>query len=183
MRRHLGHASSGTRGTKAAPLATERHQQLVVAGVTAQAEEAVRQDTAPQIVIKFTFHIHKEARGLGVVMARGEEGLQVLRNHFVEHRIAVITRCVGGNRWRHTSPHRQHGEEESARSCPPIYCSNVQYTSKKLTRECGGNMRGASPCCAAVPKSAFGIPIHSRSDLLCHQLNGTSHRIVRYFTL
>src|SRR5262249_53122414 len=93
-------------------------------------------------------------------MARGEEGRQVLRNHFVEHRIAGITRCVGGNRWRHDSPHRQQGEDGSARSCPPIYCSNVQCTSKKLTRECGGNMRGASPCRAAVPKSAFGIPIH-----------------------
>src|SRR5262245_51844787 len=93
-------------------------------------------------------------------MARGEEGLQVLRNHCVEHRIAGITRRVGGNRWRHNSPHRQQGEDESARSCPPIYCSNVQYTSKKLTRECGGNMRDASPCRAAVAKSAFGIPVH-----------------------
>src|SRR5262245_50021870 len=36
MRRYLGHASSGTGGTKAASLATERHQQLVLAGVTAQ---------------------------------------------------------------------------------------------------------------------------------------------------
>src|SRR5262249_35502353 len=107
---------------------------------------------------KFPCHIRREARSLGVVMARGEEGLQVLRNHFVEHRIAGITRCVGGNRWRHTSPHRQQGEEGSARSCPLIYCSNVQYTSKKLTWECGGNMRGASPCCAAVPKSAFKLP-------------------------
>src|SRR5262245_54331608 len=94
-------------------------------------------------------------------MARGEEGLQVLRNHCVEHRIAGITRRVGGNRWRHNSPHRQQGEDESARSCPPIYCSNVQYTSKKLTRECGGNMRDASPCRAAVAKSAFGIPVHA----------------------
>src|SRR5215813_6922300 len=94
-------------------------------------------------------------------MARGEEGLQVLRNHFVEQRIAGITRRVGGNRWRHNSPHRQQGEDGSTRSCLSIYCSNVQYTSKKLTRECGRNMRDASPCrAAAVAKSAFGIPIH-----------------------
>src|SRR5262245_43886357 len=99
-------------------------------------------------------------------MARGEEGLQVLRNHCVEHRIAGITRRVGGNRWRHNSPHRQQGEDESARSCPPIYCSNVQYTSKKLTRECGGNMRDASPCRAAVAKSAFGIPVHTSANSL-----------------
>src|SRR5262249_47499210 len=97
-------------------------------------------------------------------MARGEEGLQVLGNHFVEHRIAGITRRVGGNRWRHNSPHRQQGEDGSARSCPPIYCSIVQYTSKKLTREWGGNMRDASPCRAAVAKSTFGIPIHRSPD-------------------
>jgi hypothetical protein len=33
MRRHLGHAPPGTRGAKSASLATERHQQLVLAGV------------------------------------------------------------------------------------------------------------------------------------------------------
>src|SRR5437879_6832078 len=160
MRRHLRHASSGTRGTKPAPLATERHQQLVVAGVTAQAEKPVREDATPQIVIKFTFHISREASGLGVVMARGEESLQVLRNHVVEHRLVRIPGCVGGNGWRHTSPHGQQGENGQARSCPQLYCSNVQYASKNLTRECGGNIRDASPCSAAVAKSAFGIPIH-----------------------
>ena len=92
---------------------------------------------------------------------RGEEGLQVLRNHVVEYRIAGITRCIGGNRWRHNSPHGQQGMDRRTRSCPSIYCSNVQYTRKKLTRECGGNMRDASPCrAAAVTKRAFGIPIH-----------------------
>ena len=57
MRRHLRHASSGTGRTKPPPLATEGHQQLVVAGVTAQAQKAMGQDPAPQIVVKFTFHI------------------------------------------------------------------------------------------------------------------------------
>src|SRR5262245_43271660 len=66
-------------------------------------------------------------------MARGEAGLQVLRIHVVEHRLAGIPGCVGGNGGRHTSPHGQKGENGNARSCPPIYCSNVQYTSKKLT--------------------------------------------------
>jgi hypothetical protein len=56
---HLGHAPPGTRRTKPASLATERHQQLVVAGVTAQAEKPVRQEATPQIVIKFTFHIYR----------------------------------------------------------------------------------------------------------------------------
>jgi hypothetical protein len=57
MGRHLGHASTGTRRTKAAPLAPEGHQQLLLAGVTAQAEKAMGQDPAPQIVIKLALHI------------------------------------------------------------------------------------------------------------------------------
>src|SRR5205823_6314040 len=73
-------------------------------------------------------------------------------------RLAGIPGCIGGNGWRHTSPHGQQGENGQARSCPQLYCSNVQYTSKNLTRECGGNIRDASPCSAAVAKSAFGIP-------------------------
>src|SRR5215472_6009749 len=68
-------------------------------------------------------------------MARGEEGLQVLRDHVVEHRAAGIPRCVGGHGWRHTSPHGQQGENGSTRSCHPIYCSNVQYESKMLPED------------------------------------------------
>src|SRR5215471_4189421 len=63
-------------------------------------------------------------------MARGEESLQGLCNHSVEHRLAGIPRCVGGNRWRHTSPHGQEGEDGRARICPLLYCTYVQYTSK-----------------------------------------------------
>src|SRR6266705_2555802 len=118
MRRHLRHASSGTRGTKPAPLATERHQQLVVAGVTAQAEKPVREDATPQIVIKFTFHISREASGLGGVMVRGEEGLQVLRNHVVEHRMA---RNPGVRRWQRLAPYkppRTAGRERKYQELP-----------------------------------------------------------------
>src|SRR5262249_34048820 len=80
--------------------------------------------------------------GLGVIRERGEKGLQVLRDHMVEHRAAGIPRCVGGNGWRHTSPHGQQGENGRARSCPQIYCSFVQYTSKKLIRGWGRNTHG-----------------------------------------
>src|SRR5215471_10966593 len=69
-------------------------------------------------------------------MARGEEGLQVLRNHVVEHRLAGIPGCVGGHGWCHTSPHGQQGEDGRTRRCSQIYCSNVQHTSKKLTSGC-----------------------------------------------
>src|SRR5262245_14157161 len=47
MRRHLRHAAAGTRRTKPAPFATEGYQQLLLAGVTAQAEKAIGKDAAP----------------------------------------------------------------------------------------------------------------------------------------
>jgi hypothetical protein len=61
MRRHLRHAASGTGWAKPTPLATEGHQQLVMAGITPKPQKAMGQDTAPQIVIKFTFHIRRQA--------------------------------------------------------------------------------------------------------------------------
>src|SRR5262249_42355459 len=68
-------------------------------------------------------------------MQRGEKGLQVLRDHVVEHRATGIPRCVGGHGWRHTSPHGQQGENGSTRSCHSIYCSFVQYASKMFPED------------------------------------------------
>ncbi len=51
---------------------------------------------------------------------RGEKGLQVLRDHVIEHRAAGISGCVGSHRWRHTSPHGQQGEKGHAISYPSI---------------------------------------------------------------
>ena len=47
VRRRLSHAPAGTRGAKPPPLTTERHQQLVVTGVTAQAQKAMGKDATP----------------------------------------------------------------------------------------------------------------------------------------
>src|SRR5919201_4799039 len=87
----------------------------------------------------------------------------------VEHRAAGIPRCVGGNGWRQTSPHGQQGEKGSARSCPQLYCSFVQYASEMLSRRCGGNTGTHHHAAAAtlrcprggVAKSAFEILIHT----------------------
>src|SRR5262245_5024524 len=46
--------------------------------------------------------------------------------------MAGIPGCVGGHGWCHTSPHGQQGEDGSTRRCPQLYCSFVQYTSKKV---------------------------------------------------
>ena len=72
-----------------------------------------------QIVIKFALHIGGQAFGTGVVVERGEKGLSVFRDHFVEHCAARITGFVGGNSWRHQSTLRTGsrlwvGEEVSA---------------------------------------------------------------------
>jgi hypothetical protein len=58
MGRRLSHPPGRTRRAKATPLATEGQQQLFRARVTAQAEKAMGENTTPQIVIKFTFHIN-----------------------------------------------------------------------------------------------------------------------------
>src|SRR5262245_4061568 len=90
------------------------------------------EDATPQIVVKLPLDIGRQAGGLGVIRERGEKGLQVLRDHVVEHRAAGIPRCVGGHRWRHTRPHVQEGSKGSARKCHLIYCTNVHYTSKNV---------------------------------------------------
>src|SRR5262249_60763944 len=59
----------------------------------------------------------------------------------------------------------------TARSCPQLYCSNVQYTSEMLFRRCGGNTGTHHHVAAAtlrcprggLAKSAFEILIHTRS--------------------
>jgi len=80
MRGRLGHASSGTRGTKPPPLATEGQQQFFGARVTAQPQKAMGQDAAPQIGVKFTCHIRWQARGLGVRVECGKKSLEMVGN-------------------------------------------------------------------------------------------------------
>src|SRR5207249_3033465 len=106
MRRGLGHPPAGTRRTKPAPLATEDQQHLVLAGVTSQAEKAMGQDAALQVVVKFTLDIGRQAFGIRISLARGEKSLEMVRNHFVEHRAARIAWFVGGNSRRHACTRR-----------------------------------------------------------------------------
>src|SRR5919109_1992248 len=93
----LGHPPAGTRRTKPAPLATAGQQQLLVTGVTAQAEKAMGENAALHIVVKLTSYIRRQACGIGVGVERGEKGLEMVRDHFIEHRVARIAWCVGGN--------------------------------------------------------------------------------------
>src|SRR5262249_16916856 len=134
---------------------------FLLAGVTTQAEKAMGEDATPQIVVKLSLDIGRQAGGLGVIRERGEKGLQVLCDHVVEHRAAGIPRCVGGHRWRHTSPRVQVGRDGSARICHLIYCTYVQYSSKMFGWGEEGNKRYAPRCPhGGGSKIPFEIPIH-----------------------
>src|SRR5438093_11956073 len=94
----------------------------------------------------------------------------MLRDHVVEHRLAGIPGCVGGNRWRHNSPYGQQGVDRRARHCLQLYCSFVQYTSKMLPQDVEEtrSMRRlasarVSRCPSGGGKIAFVFPIRPKT--------------------
>ena len=91
----LRHAPPGTGGAKPTPLAAEGEQQVLVAGVTAQPEEPIGQDTTLQIVVEFAFYIGGEAAGVRIDIERGEQRLQMSGHDLLEQRLA---RIMGGIR-------------------------------------------------------------------------------------
>src|SRR4029453_17259088 len=78
----LGHAPTGTRRPKPPALAAEWEQQLLVARVTAQPEETMRQDAALQVVVQFTLHIGGQAFRISIGVKGGEKGLQIEYRNF-----------------------------------------------------------------------------------------------------
>lgn len=68
-------------------LAAERDDDLVVAGLTADAREAVREHAAPQIGRELALDVPGEAAAVRIgVPQLGEHGLRVARDQFVQHR-------------------------------------------------------------------------------------------------
>ena len=59
------------------------------------------EDATLQIVVKLALHIGGQAFGIGIGGERGEKGLEMFRDHFIEHRTARIAWFVGGNSRRH----------------------------------------------------------------------------------
>jgi hypothetical protein len=80
----VGHPPGCTRGTKPAPLATEGQQQLLRARVTAQAQQAIRQDAALQVGVQLPLDRRGQAGGLGVGVQRGEKGFEMVGNHGID---------------------------------------------------------------------------------------------------
>ena len=83
---------------------------------------------------------------------RGEKGLQVLRDHVIEHRAAGISGCVGSHRWRHTSPHGQQGEKGHAISYPSILLICSVYKQK-----IDQGMRRKHAGCTALPQQSLCV--------------------------
>ena len=132
VRRGLGHAPARTGGTKSPSLTAEGQQDLLIAGLTSQAQEPTGQDATLEILVKLALHVVGQAFGVGIVVKRGEKGLQVFRDHVVEHGAARIAGFVGGNSWRHESTHVQHCGDRGDKKCRRLYCTYEHY-SRKIT--------------------------------------------------
>jgi hypothetical protein len=112
----LGHAPARTGGAKAPPLIAEGQQDLLLAGVTSQAQQPVGQDAALEILVKLTLHIRGQACGIGIVMERGKQRLQVFCDHLREHGAARLPWFVGGGSRHHESTHVQYRSCERDRN-------------------------------------------------------------------
>jgi hypothetical protein len=98
---------------------TDEHlvQDLLLAGLTAQAQHPMGQEATLEGVVTFALYIGGPACGSGIVVERDEKRLQVFRDHVGENRAAWIPGVVGGNRWRHESTHVQYRGEREERKC------------------------------------------------------------------
>ncbi len=115
-RRPLGHPPPSARGADAATLATEGHEDVVLARRAAATGKAMRQDSAPQIAPQLRLDKRREARAAGVLVDPLEECLQVLTQDQVQRPVLRATTAVASRkegRARHTAlaalqrPHRE----------------------------------------------------------------------------
>jgi hypothetical protein len=93
------------------------------------------QDAALQIVVKFAFHISRQACGIRISIARGEKGLEMVRNDFIEHRAARIAWFVGAIAGAMRAPDVQYRGYGYARKYHRLYCTYVQYSRKYFSVE------------------------------------------------
>src|SRR5882672_9850229 len=79
-----------------------------MARVTAEPQKAMGQDAALQVVVKFALYIGRQTFGIRIGVEQGEKGLEMVRDHFIEHRIARIAWFIGGNSRSHGALYVQH---------------------------------------------------------------------------
>jgi len=88
----LGHPPAAAGGAEAAALAREGNQAVELAVVAAQAQEAVREDAAPEVGAKLLF----DEAGTGLVASARvcEEGLELLAHDLVQEGLLGAAGCV-----------------------------------------------------------------------------------------
>lgn len=83
--RGVEHSAAGARGTESSPLAREADDDLMATGRTDDAAEAPVQDPAAEGVLEFPLDEPGKSLAEGTaLLGFGEEGRQVLFDHFVE---------------------------------------------------------------------------------------------------
>ncbi len=126
----LGHAPTTAARAEAATLARERHEPLEGAIAAPKAGEAQPQHAAREKVPKLLFHKLRQARPVGVMRRRVEEGIEVLVDHAVQHAVLdVAWPIVHG-----AEGHRQHiGSARRRGQCPEMDTPQALWWGGKWT--------------------------------------------------
>lgn len=83
VRGGIGHSASSAGGAEATPLARERDEAIVSAGVAVEPQESMSQDSAPEVRAKLLLD---EAGRRAIAFARScQEGLELFTNDRVQH--------------------------------------------------------------------------------------------------
>ena len=90
------------------------------------------QDAALQVVVQFALDIGRQTLSIEIGVERGEKDLEMVRDHFIEHRAARIAWFVGGNSRSHGAPYVEYRGYRRDGKRYPLYCTYVHYTRKIL---------------------------------------------------
>jgi hypothetical protein len=100
MRRRVRHAPACAAWACPPLLARERDKDVVTAVIAPAVDEAVSEDTTPEVRTELLLDVPRQR--LGVRLARpAQEGFEVVANDAVERRLRWPARCVGGREGRH----------------------------------------------------------------------------------
>ena len=94
----LGHAPRVARGADGAALTGEGYQEVLSALPTTRPGKAIGQDATLQVGTQLALGVRRDALIFPVVMAQGEEGLQVILHRAVKRCVVRAPPAVGGRR-------------------------------------------------------------------------------------
>ena len=99
-RRLVRHSTTRAARAEATTLAREGDQEIVTAGLAALADEAVRENSASEILTELVFDVARERRAVALAGVR-QERRQMLAHERVEHRLGWTAWSIGGRERRH----------------------------------------------------------------------------------